>query len=90
MIDKENYLFIKGRVKNLILGPSGENIYPEAIEGIINEFDFVLESLVYQQEKKLVARVHLNYEELDKRFSQKKLSEAKIQQSIFRVIAYSA
>ena len=44
----DDYLYIRGRKKNLILGPSGENIYPEAIEAVINKADFVEESLVYQ------------------------------------------
>ena len=46
IMDKRNYLFIKGRLKNMIVGASGENIYPEEIESIINNFKFVIESLV--------------------------------------------
>ncbi|AHC16375.1 AMP-binding protein [Salinispira pacifica] len=61
---KKDYLYIKGRLKNVILGPSGENIYPEAIESLVNNMDFVEESLVYQEEQSLVARIHLNYQEL--------------------------
>lgn len=61
---KKGYLYIKGRQKNVILGPSGENIYPEAIESLVNNMDFVEESLVYQEEQSLVARIHLNYQEL--------------------------
>lgn len=76
ILDKDNYLFIKGRLKNMILGPSGENIYPEEIEAVINESDYVLESLVYQREGKLVARVYLNYEELDKELGTTGKSEA--------------
>ncbi|MFZ1979119.1 MAG: AMP-binding protein [Bacteroidota bacterium] len=67
--DKDNYLYIKGRVKNVILGSSGENIYPEAIESIINRSDQVLESLVYEEEGQLFARVYLDYEKLDAEFS---------------------
>jgi len=62
--DKSGYLFIKGRVKNMIVGASGENIYPEEIEAIINRFKYVLESIVVQQKGKLVALVHFNMEEL--------------------------
>ncbi len=63
--DKDGYLFIKGRAKTMILGPSGENIYPETIEAIINSADFVEESLVVAREgHKLVALVQLNYERL--------------------------
>jgi long-chain acyl-CoA synthetase len=80
--DENGYLYIKGRVKNMILGPSGENIYPEEIEELINEEADVLESLVYDQGGQLCARVHLNYEELDHEFAVRKLSEAEIKQEI--------
>ncbi len=68
MLDSENNLFIKGRLKNMIVGASGENIYPEEIESVINNFRFVAESLVIQQKGKLVAYVHLNMEELEKKY----------------------
>jgi len=67
-LDSNNYLYIKGRLKNMIVGASGENIYPEEIESIINNFGFVVESLVVQQKGKLVALVHINMEELEKKF----------------------
>jgi len=72
--DKQNYLFIKGRIKNIIVGPSGENIYPEDIEEIINKQHFVLESLVYEIGGKIAAKVHLNYEEIEKRYEHMKQS----------------
>ncbi len=68
IFDKENYLFIKGRIKNMILGPSGENIFPEEIEAAINKSEWVLESLVYELKGKIVARVELNYDEINKSF----------------------
>ncbi|HLN20798.1 MAG TPA: AMP-binding protein [Bacteroidales bacterium] len=68
VLDADNNLFIKGRLKNMILGASGENIYPEEIESIINNFRFVVESLVLEQKGKLVALVHLNMEELEKKY----------------------
>ena len=64
LLDEDGYLFIRGRLKNMILGPSGENIYPEEIEALINEYDFVSESLVVEQEGRLVALVHIDYESL--------------------------
>jgi long-chain acyl-CoA synthetase len=67
-LDRNNNLFIKGRLKNMIVGASGENIYPEEIESIINNFRFVVESLVVQQKGKLVALVHINMEELEKKY----------------------
>jgi long-chain acyl-CoA synthetase len=66
VFDPDGFLYIKGRSKNMILGPSGKNIYPEEIEAIINEFDSVQESLVYEQGNRLVALVHLDYERLQK------------------------
>jgi long-chain acyl-CoA synthetase len=66
--DKKGRLFIKGRIKNMIVGSSGENIYPEEIESIINRMDFVLESLVIEQKGRLVAMVHLNMEELEQKY----------------------
>ncbi len=58
IIDKKGNLFIKGRSKNMILGPSGQNIFPEEIEDALNSLPMVMESLVVQRGKKLVALVH--------------------------------
>ena len=66
--DKDNFLYLKGRIKNMIVGSSGENIYPEEIEAIINNFKYVLESIVVEKKGKLVALVHFNNEELEKQF----------------------
>ncbi len=66
--DKDNFLHIRGRLKNMIVGASGENIYPEEIESVINNFRYVLESIVVEKKGKLVALVHFNYEELEKQF----------------------
>lgn len=63
-IDKNGVLSIRGRIKNMILGPSGENIYPEEIEAVINEKPFVEDSLVTKVGDQLVAMVYLNYEAL--------------------------
>jgi long-chain acyl-CoA synthetase len=67
-LDSNYNVYIKGRLKNMIVGASGENIYPEEIESIINNFRFVVESLVVQQKGKLVALVHINMEELEKKY----------------------
>ena len=82
VFDRNGYLFIRGRLKNLILGPSGKNIYPEEIESTINESDFVLESLVFQEDNQLAARVHLNYEELDRIFSRLHLTESQVREKM--------
>lgn len=68
IIDKKARLFVKGRLKNMILSSSGENIYPEEIESIINNFRHVVESLVIEKKGRLVAMVHLNMEELEEKY----------------------
>lgn len=70
IMDKHGNLYLKGRSKNMILGASGENIYPEEIEAIINEMDAVVESVVYQHKGKLVAQVYLNAEEFSKKYQE--------------------
>lgn len=70
--DKYGRLSIRGRIKTMILGSSGENIYPEEIESIINNFRFVNESLVVESKGKLVAMVHFNMEELEKNYKKLK------------------
>jgi long-chain acyl-CoA synthetase len=58
LIDKDGFIFIKGRCKSLILGSNGKNIYPEEIEATINNKDYVSESLVVYRDEKLVALIH--------------------------------
>ncbi|MDD3860387.1 MAG: AMP-binding protein, partial [Bacteroidales bacterium] len=72
-LDKDGFVFIKGRSKNVIVGSNGENIYPEEIESVINNFEFVLESLVVEEKGRLVAMVHLNMDELEKQYKNMKL-----------------
>ncbi|MDP4187151.1 MAG: AMP-binding protein [Bacteroidota bacterium] len=74
VFDKDRYLFIKGRLKNMILGPSGENIYPEEIEAIINKIEGVVESVVYEKKGRLIAKVHVNYDELEESYNNLKQS----------------
>lgn len=66
VIDRDGYLFIKGRSKNMILGPSGQNIYPEEIEDRINALPYVSESLVVENDGKLIALVYPDYEQAQK------------------------
>lgn len=68
--DKDKFLYIRGRLKNIIIGASGENIYPEEIESVINNYPDVIESLVVHQKGRLVALVHLNMEELQTKYSE--------------------
>lgn len=60
IVDAEGNIFIKGRSKNMILGPSGQNIYPEEIEDKLNNMPCVVESVVVDREGKLVALVFLD------------------------------
>jgi long-chain acyl-CoA synthetase len=57
IVDKDGYLFIKGRSKNMILSSSGQNVYPEEIEAKSNNLPYVLESLVVEKDGKLVALI---------------------------------
>ena len=61
-MDSEGFLFIKGRYKTMLLGPSGQNIYPEEIESALNNMQYVAESLVIEKDGKLVALVFPNVE----------------------------
>lgn len=67
VIDKEGNLFLRGRSKNMLLGPSGQNIYPEEIEDKLNNLPFVLESVVVQRDHKLVALVYPDNSETAKK-----------------------
>lgn len=64
--DSRKRLYIKGRMKNTIVGASGENIYPEDIETVINSHELVVESLVIEEDGFLVAKVLVDIEELEK------------------------
>jgi long-chain acyl-CoA synthetase len=85
LIDKEGYLFIKGRLKNVIIGANGKNIYPEEIESIINEFPFVMESLVIPKDNQLIAKVYLNDEEIDEEFKIQKMNESQAREIMNKV-----
>ena len=66
VIDKDGFIYIKGRCKTMLLGPSGQNIYPEEIEAKINNMPYVLESLVLQKDDtRLVALVCPDFEAVD-------------------------
>jgi len=80
-MDRHKRLFIKGRMKNIIVSASGENIYPEDIESVINNNQYVLESLVVEEDGYLVAKVLLDLEALEKHYEQLKsiIDEKKLQ-----------
>jgi len=78
MLDEDGFLFIKGRSKTMLLGPSGQNIYPEEIEAKLNNMPYVMESLVLQhKDNRLVALICPDYQEVDKaHLSREQLDEA--------------
>jgi long-chain acyl-CoA synthetase len=58
IIDAEDFIYIRGRCKNMLLGPSGQNIYPEEMEARLNNYPFVLECVITEREGKMVAFVY--------------------------------
>lgn len=67
-IDEDGWLYIKGRLKNMIVGPSGENIYPEEIESVLNSHVYIADSMVTEQEGRLVALVHFDTDAIEAKF----------------------
>ncbi|MFC2137058.1 AMP-binding protein [Bacteroidota bacterium] len=78
IIDKNNTIFIKGRSKSMILGPSGQNIYPEEIEATLNNMPYIQESVVIEREKRLIALVYPEQDVIEK----EKLSEDDLKKSV--------
>ncbi len=64
-MDANGNIFIRGRLKTMILSSSGQNIFPEEIEARLNNLPFILESLIIERNKKLVGLVYADYEALD-------------------------
>ena len=64
LLDKKGNIFIKGRSKNMILSANGQNIYPEEIEAVLNNQDFVVESVVVDRGASLVGLVYVDKEKL--------------------------
>ena len=69
-IAEDGWIFIKGRLKNMIVGPSGENIYPEDIEEVLNSNRFVAESVVTEEDGKLIALVHFDTSALEEAYDE--------------------
>ena len=65
IIDENNNIFIRGRLKDMLLGSNGQNIYPEEIESKLNNLPFVMESLVVEKKQKLIALVYPDYNAAD-------------------------
>ncbi len=76
IIDRDNFIYIKGRCKNMLLGPSGQNIYPEEMEAKLCNYPFVLECVITEREGKLVAFVFPDPERIEQEKTEtKKLNE---------------
>jgi len=86
ILRKKNYLYIKGRCKNVIIGPNGDNIYAEELEAKINENESVLESLVLESGGMIVGRVFLNYETLDKQHGIANMSSVQSEKYIAKLL----
>jgi long-chain acyl-CoA synthetase len=65
IIDKDNRIFIKGRSKSMILGSSGQNIYPEELESKLDNLPYIMESVVIERDRRLIALVYPDYEKLE-------------------------
>ena len=76
-ITPDGWIYIKGRLKNMIVGPSGGNIYPEDIESVINTNRFVQESIVTEQDGHLIALIHFDTDAIVKHYEELKLRLAR-------------
>ena len=66
LMDKDDNIFIKGRSKSMLLGPSGKNIFPDEIEAVINNMNYITESVVIMEDNKLIGLVYPDYEAIKK------------------------
>ena len=85
-IDENGILSINGRSKNVIIGPSGENIYPEAIESVLNQNELVADSLVYELDGKVVAKINLDYDLFDETHNIQKSSDSALHTEILTML----
>ena len=82
VMDLDGYLFLKGRSKTMILGPSGQNIYPEEIESILNNLPYVVEALVVEDKSSLIALIFPDFDQANEEgLSEEQLLE-KLQEDI--------
>ena len=82
VIDEDGYLFLRGRSKCMILGPSGQNIYPEELEAVINNYIYVVESLVIEDHGNLTALIYPDYHQADLDGMSRSALEAFIQRTL--------
>lgn len=82
IIDEEGHLYIRGRSKTMILGASGQNIYPEEIEDRLNNMNYVGESLIVSSQGKLLALIYPDWEAVDKDHIKHEQIDALMQENI--------
>ena len=82
VMDSDGYLFLKGRSKCMILGPSGQNIYPEEIQGVVNNVTYVVDSLVIEDNGTLVSLIYPDYHQAELDGLSKSQLEAKLVETL--------
>ncbi|MBN2104063.1 AMP-binding protein [bacterium] len=85
-LDNERYLYIKGRSKNVIVGPSGENIYPEIIEQLFLKSPVIQEIVVYQDNNQLVAKVYLEKDYMESAYHFTSMTESEMQNKKLEIL----
>ncbi|MCP4321930.1 MAG: long-chain fatty acid--CoA ligase [Psychromonas sp.] len=85
-MNEHGVLSINGRSKNVIIGASGENIYPEAIESVLNQHELVVDSLVYELEGKVVAKINIDYDLFDETHNINKTSDSALYGEIIETL----
>ncbi|HOE94258.1 MAG TPA: AMP-binding protein, partial [Candidatus Cryptobacteroides sp.] len=78
VIDSKGYLYLRGRSKCMILGSSGQNIYPEELEAVVNNVSYVVDSLVIEDGGKLTALVYPDYQQAATDGMEKEALEARL------------
>ena len=80
VIDSDNFIYIRGRCKNMLLGPSGQNIYPEEMEAKLSNYPYVLECVITERENRLIAYVFPDPERIEaEKPDEKKLKEIMVE-----------
>ncbi|WP_051368866.1 AMP-binding protein [Psychromonas arctica] len=85
-VDDMGILTISGRSKNVIIGSSGENIYPESVESVIEQHPLVIDSMVYEVDKKLVAKIYIDYDLFDEQHNLKTQSDFDLHKDIVSLL----
>lgn len=85
-VDKDGMLTINGRSKNVIISASGKNIYPESVEAVINQHPLVLDSMVYELDGQLVAKIHIDYDLFDEQHDSSNESDYELHKDILTTL----